>query len=110
MRRQPLQRPFCNTFLRPPIDLRIKSLEITGGICTCRAVYVYDRRGHNLGEIYLDALTFLCRGDIDRALMLMPDDYEEKTLDYDINTNTISGKEDNLGRTGKLFFVRLKNL
>jgi hypothetical protein len=110
MRRQPLQCPFCDNLLRPPVDIRFKSLEITGGICTCRAVYVFDRKGHNLGEIYLNALTFLCKGDIDRALMLMPEDYEEETLEYEIHSNTISGREGKLGRTGKLFFVRLRNL
>ena len=110
MRRSPLQCPFCENLLRPPIDIRFKSLEVTGGICTCRAVYVLDRRGHNLGEIYLDALTFLCRGDIDKALMLMPEDYEEEVVDYDIHTNTISGREAKTGRGGKLLFVRLKNL
>jgi hypothetical protein len=109
MRRQPLQCPFCENLLRPPVDIRFKSLEITGGICTCGAVYVFDRRGHNLGEIYLDALTFLCRGDIDKALTLMPEDYEEETLDYEIHTNTISGREAKAGRSGKLLFVRLKN-
>ena len=110
MRRQPLQCPFCDNYLRPPVDIRIKSLEIVGGICTCGAVYVLDRRGHNLGEIYLDALTFLCRGDIDKALTLMPEDYEEVTLDYDMNTNTISRREDKRGRTGKLVFVRMTDL
>ncbi|MBI5098889.1 MAG: hypothetical protein HZB30_06585 [Nitrospirae bacterium] len=110
MRRQPLQCPFCDNYLANPVDIRIKSLEITGGICTCRAVYVLDRRGHNLGEICLDALTFLCKGDIDKALTLMPEDYEEETLDYDTHTNTISRREDKRGRTGKLIFVRLKNL
>jgi len=110
MRRGPLQCPFCDNYLRPPVDIHIKSLEIIGGICTCGAVYVLDRRGHNLGEIYLDALTFLCRGDIDKALSLMPEDYEEVTLGYDINTNTISRREDKGGRTGKLIFVRLTDL
>ncbi|MBI4847377.1 MAG: hypothetical protein HY808_02190 [Nitrospirae bacterium] len=107
MRRQPLQCPFCDNYLAPPIDLRIKSLEITGGICTCGAIYVLDRTGHNLGEIYLDALTFLCRGDIDKALSLTPGEYEEGTLDYDVHSNTISRREDRSVK-GKVIFLRLK--
>jgi len=108
MRRTPLQCPFCDNYLASPIDLRIKSLEITGGLCTCGAVYVLDRTGHNLGEIYLDALTFLSRGDIDKALSLTPEEYEEETLDYDVHSNTISRRDDRSSGKGKIIFLRLK--
>ena len=110
MRRKELQCPFCNNLLARPVDINFKAMELTGGICRCSAVYVFDRTGHNLGEIYLDALTFLCRGDIDKALTLMPEDYEEETLGYDMNTNTISTRDDKRGRTGKLIFVRMTDL
>jgi len=87
----------------------MKSLEITGGICTCGAVFVLDRSGHNLGEVFLDALTFAGKGDIDKAMALMPEDYETETLDYDIHTNSLRPRGGRKGRGGKLIFVRLKN-
>jgi hypothetical protein len=108
-RTRPLQCPFCDNYLAGPIDIHFKSLDITGGICTCGAVYVSDRSGHNLGEAYLDALTFLSKGDIDRALSLTPEDYETETLNYDIHTNTVRPRDNRRGRSGKLIFVRLKN-
>ncbi len=83
-------------------------MELTGGICRCSAVYVFDRTGHNLGEIYLDALTFLCRGELDKALSLNPEDYETVDFDYDQHTNTVSIGRDRAIKSGKLLFVRFK--
>ncbi|MBI5407826.1 MAG: hypothetical protein HZA14_00505 [Nitrospirae bacterium] len=108
MRRQPLQCPFCESCPASPVDIDLKSVEIIGGICECGAVYALDRTGHNLGEIFMDALTFLCKGDIDMALSLMPDDYETETLDYDIHTNTISSRPEVSRRSSKLVFIRMK--
>jgi hypothetical protein len=107
MRRKALQCPFCNNFLARPIDIKFKTMEFTGGICRCSAVYVFDRTGHNMGEIYLDALTFSCRDDVDKALSMNPEDYETVDFDYDIETNT-AGRVTRTGRSGKLFFVRLR--
>ncbi len=104
---RPLQCPFCSTFLIRPVDIRLKTIELTGGICRCGAVYAFDRTGHNLGDIYLDALTFLCRGDLDRAISLNPEDYEEVDYDYDYETNRLDAKS-RTGRTGRILFIRLK--
>lgn len=106
---RPLQCPFCDNYLACPVDIHLKSLDIVGGICACGAVYVLDRSGHNLGEIFLDALTFSCKGDIDRALSLMPEDYETETFDYDIHANMVRSRGSRRGRSGKIIFVRLKN-
>jgi len=107
MRRRPLQCPFCNNFLSPPVDIKIKSIEITGGICRCGAIYALDRGGHNLGEVFMDALIFLCQGDIDKAMSLNLEDYETVDFDYDLYANLI-GKA-RMGRTGKLIFLRRKD-
>ncbi len=107
MRRKPLQCPFCDNFLAGPVDLNIGALELTGGICRCKAVYVLDRTGHNLGEIFLNGLTFACRGDIDKALSLNPEDYETEEFDYDLHSHTI-GRNPRIGRASKLLFVKLK--
>lgn len=105
-RRRPLQCPFCDNYLRNPVDLNFKSLEITGGMCTCGAVYVLDRTGHNLGEITMDALQFVCKGNIDRALELNPEEYETVEFDYDNTTNT-TGSRGAKGKLGKLLFIQL---
>jgi hypothetical protein len=104
---QHLQCPFCENYLIAPIDIKTKTLELTGGICKCRAVYVLDRTGHNLGEIFMDALTFVCKGDLDRALSLAPEDYESVEYDYDLHANTV-GKRSKSGKLCKLLFIRLK--
>jgi hypothetical protein len=104
MRPHPLQCPFCDNYLIAPIDITLESVEIRGGICKCRAVYVLDQTGHNLGQAFMDALTFVCRGDIDKAVSLEPGDYETVEFNYDLQTNT-TGRTD---RPSKLLFVKLK--
>ncbi len=76
-------------------------------MCPCGAVYVLDRTGHNLGEIYMDALQLVCKGDLDKALQLGPEDYESEDMDYDPASNTIG----RVGSTGKckLLFIKLIN-
>jgi hypothetical protein len=106
-RDQRLQCPFCNNYLIAPVDIKTKTMELTGGICKCGAVYVLDRTGHNLGEIFMDALTFVCKGDIDRALSLAPEDYESVEYDYDLHANTV-GRRSKSGKLCKLLFIRLK--
>ncbi|MEW6600018.1 MAG: hypothetical protein AB1499_03520 [Nitrospirota bacterium] len=101
-----LQCPYCDNYLRAPLDIKFKSMELTGGICTCGAIYVYARTARNLGGIFMDALTFACRGDEDKAMSLDPADYESVDYDYDINTNTIS-RTSKTGKAGKLVFIRL---
>jgi len=102
-----LQCPYCDNFLREPVDINFKTMELTGGICTCGAIYVFDRTARNLGGIFMDALTFVCRGDIDKAMSLNPEDYDSVDYDYNIHTNTIS-RTSKPGSAGKLIFVRLK--
>lgn len=108
MRRRALQCPFCDNLLARPIDIRSGTTDITGGICSCSAVYVFDRTGHNLGQTFMDALAFACKEDYDKALSLLPEEYETETLDYDQHSNTASIREDRSRRSGKLFFLRLK--
>jgi len=106
-RSRALQCPFCDTHLRAPIDISFKDLNFTGGICPCRAVYVLDESGRAGGEIFLDALAFVCKGDIDKSLSLDPDEYETVELDYDLGANTI-GRRGSPAKLCKLYFIRLK--
>ncbi len=89
------------------MDINFKDMEFTGGICPCRAVYVLDRSGRNMGETFMDALTFLSRGDYDKAVNLGTDDYETVDLDYNYQSNTIGSKK--VGEKNcKIIFARLK--
>ncbi|MDH4028573.1 MAG: hypothetical protein OEU95_07075 [Nitrospirota bacterium] len=106
-RTHPLQCPFCENYLIAPVNLTFRGLEVTGGICKCGAIYSLDETGHAMGEIFMDALTFLCRGDIDRALSLNPEDYECLDFDYDRETNS-TGRRSNSGKLGKILFLKLK--
>ena len=106
-RARALQCPFCDNHLRAPIEITFKDLDFTGGICPCKAVYVLDESGRALGEIFLDALAFVCKGDIDRSLSLDPDEYETVELDYDVGANTI-GRRGSPAKISKLLFVKLK--
>ena len=83
-------------------------MDITGGICRCSAVYVFDRTGHNLGAAFMDALVFACKEDYDRALSLFPEEYETVEFDYDYHSNTVSMREDRTRRAGNLLFLKVK--
>ncbi|HDZ02168.1 MAG TPA: hypothetical protein ENH52_12065 [Nitrospirae bacterium] len=107
-RARPLQCPFCDNYLAGPVEINIGAMDFTGGICICGAIYVLDRTAHNLGEIFMDALTFVCKGNIDKALSMNPEAYESADYDYDIHSNTI-GRRSSAGKAGKLVFVRLIN-
>jgi hypothetical protein len=86
------------------------SLELTGGICKCGAVYALDRTGHNLGEIFMDALVFACKDDYDKALSLNQDEYETEILEYNPYANTaIKSPDRSTKKIPKLFFLKLKN-
>lgn len=107
MRRKELQCPFCEKLLARPVDIRLEILEITGGICQCSAVYVFDRTGHSLGAAFMDTLVFACKEDYDKAISLMPEEYETETLDYDPHSNTARVSTDVMQKSPKLFFVRI---
>jgi hypothetical protein len=109
MPKRPLQCPFCENPLSAPVDISLETLEITGGICKCNAVYVYDRTGHNLGEALMDALYFVCKEDYDEALSLTPEDYDTVTLDYNPSANTAYPTPDrSTKKSPRLFFLKLK--
>ena len=102
-----LECPFCSRQLMPPQEIVTKfSSTFTGWECECNAVYVYEESGHNLGDAYVDALGFLCGGDLDKALSLMPDiDYEVMEMTIDRRRNKLS---DRGRRTGPTYiFIRL---
>ncbi len=105
-RKRSLQCPFCDNLLGRPVEINFNSMELLGGICTCRAIYVLDRTGHQLGQAYMDAMQFICKGDIDKALALNPEDYEDVDLDYNYASNT-SGRAGEGEKSGKLLFMRL---
>jgi len=82
--------------------------EFTGGTCKCGAVYALDRSGHNLGEAFFEALTFLCNGDPEKAISLNPEDYEIVDFSYDLYSNTINNRI--RGRKlAKLLFLKIKD-
>jgi hypothetical protein len=103
-----LRCPYCSKPLEEPHEIEGRfGNTFTGGACECGAVYVFDRGGHNLGDAYVDALTYACHDDWDKAWSLKPDeDYEVKELSYDRRRNKFSG---NPRRASAAFiFVRVK--
>ncbi len=110
MRKKPLQCPFCDNLLAIPLDIDSGTLDITGGICKCSAVYVFDQSGHNLGQAFMDALVFACKEDYDKALSLPPEEYGTEILDYDPSSNTSCISQDETRKSPKLFFLKLKEV
>jgi hypothetical protein len=104
--------PFCERSLGELEEITAKfGNVISGGKCECGAVYVYDGSGHNVGDAYVDALTLLCDGDLDKAWSMTPEeDYEVKEFNYDSRKNRFSSESLGRGKRSPVYlFVKLKN-
>lgn len=104
--------PFCNQLIKAPDSIKTEGSEFIGGRCDCGTVYACDPTGHNVGEAYLDALTYACGDDWDVFNSLSPDaDYREAVFNYDLKTNrSWNVKDIRRDYSGKIVFVKmLKN-
>ncbi len=102
--------PFCARPVGETEEIRTRfGNTFTGGRCECGAVYVYDQSGHNMGDAYVDALTYACGGDWDLAWSLTPEvDYEVIEKTHDIRKSKYMMKTNPRGRTPCYIFVKLK--
>ncbi len=104
--------PFCRELFDRPGDVTTELGFFQGGICSCGAVYAFDPGGRNLGEAFVDALTYACREDWTLAWSLSPsEDYVQYIISYDLRRHRVSPKKgdyDIQGGFGKLVFVKIK--
>jgi len=103
--------PFCESPLEDTHEIMTRfGNMVSGGKCSCGAVFVFDRSGHNIGDAYVDVLGLACDGDMDRALSLAPDeDYEIKELSYNSRRNKFGRESFKRGKPSPVFlFVKLK--
>jgi len=103
-----LECPFCSRPIMPPQEMITKfGNTFTGWKCECSAVYVYEETGHNLGDAYVDALGYLCGGDLDKAWGLIPEvDYEVREMAIDRRRNRFSERGRKAGPT--YIFIKMK--
>jgi len=107
--------PFCNETFEPPLEISTQVGFFTGGTCKCGAVYVYDISGKNLGEAYVDALSYACKEDWDMAMSLEPEkDYTQVMIEYNDTTHSIIPHQDQRGyrfheKSGKMIFLKIRN-
>jgi len=104
--------PFCGKLFEKPRDIKAElGNTFTGGKCSCGAVYVFDRAGHNLGEAYVDALVFACNGDWETAWQLTPEtDYDIKSYYYDESSHQLMESVKKGSRVVEnILFIALKN-
>ncbi len=106
--------PFCHSLFAPPVEISTEIGFITGGRCDCGATYVYDISGKNLGEAYMDALSYACNDDWDMAMSLEPDkDYSKVFLKYDSRAHTVIPEKEGhrfSHRAGEMAFIKLHNV
>ncbi len=104
--------PFCHEFFEKPYDVTTDLGFFQGGICPCGAVYAYDPTGRNLGEAFVDALTYACKEDWSLAWGLVPDeDYSQNILNYNRRMHRVlpkKGRADDKVPAGKLIFIKLR--
>lgn len=103
--------PFCGRLFERPYEIKTKlGNRFSGGRCECGAVYAFDRTGHTLGEAYVDALTFACDDDWEKAWALTPEiDYRIESLEYDWKSHSLVKRTEPRGYVHEnICFVLLK--
>lgn len=106
-----LRCPFCDRPIEEPKEIMSRfGNTITGGRCSCSAVYVYDRTGHNMGDAYVDVLNLASDGDLEKAWSMVPEeDYDILELTYNTRRHKFGREAVSRGRPSPGFvFVRLK--
>lgn len=101
--------PFCATLIKAPEEIKTESGGFIGGKCGCGAVYVCDPTGHNVGEAYLDALTYACGGDWMKFDSLNSGEtYSEAVFNYDLRTHKLWEIRDaRRDYSRKIIFIKL---
>ncbi len=89
--RQTMRCPFCDSPVDRPGELKNGLADVLGGRCRCGALYAYDPSGRALGEVLMDSLAILCKGDYNKAISLEEGkDYLIKFLIYEPYMNRLS--------------------
>jgi len=101
--------PFCGAVLRAPEDIKTASGAFIGGRCECGAVYVCDPTGHNVGEAYVDALTYAYGEDWASFMSFQAgEEYREAVFNYDLRTNRLWETRDiRRDYSGKIIFLKM---
>jgi len=106
-----LRCPFCERPIEEPQEIMSRfGNTFSGGRCICSAVYVYDRGGHSMGDAYVDVLSLVYDGDLEKAWSMTPgEDYEVLELTYNSRRHKFGREAITRGRPSPGFlFVRLK--
>ncbi|MCL4476059.1 MAG: hypothetical protein M1508_07530 [Nitrospirae bacterium] len=101
--------PFCATLIKAPEEIKTETGGFIGGRCECGAVYVCDPTGHNVGEAYLDALTYACGEDFMTFDSLNAgENYREAVFNYDLRAHKLWEVRDiRRDYSGKIIFIQL---
>ncbi|MBV6339989.1 hypothetical protein [Candidatus Magnetobacterium casense] len=104
--------PFCRELFDRPYTISTSLGFFTGGRCLCGAIYVFDASNKNLGEAFMDALSYACGEDWDVAMSLQPDtDYQERSVTYNSHSHCVSSKNADLPsareKAGNMIFVKV---
>ncbi|KJU87183.1 HEAT domain-containing protein [Candidatus Magnetobacterium bavaricum] len=104
--------PFCQELFDRPYTISTNLGFFTGGKCICGAVYVFDASNKNMGEAFMDALTYACAENWDLAMSLEPNkDYQERSVTYSSLSHSVSSKRTDLSvreKAGNMIFIRLE--
>jgi|YelNatPaOPRAMG01_1025707.scaffolds.fasta_scaffold00109_28 hypothetical protein len=103
--------PFCGQVITRPMEMPpYHPGQMPVGSCTCGAVYSCDVSGKNIGQALLEALMFLCKGDLDLAGELLEgaDYYDRRVEHYDLVSHLVVQRGFLEGRkvNGVLLFLR----
>lgn len=92
-----------------PQDIKTETGSFIGGRCDCGAVFACDPTGHNVGEAYLDALTYAC-GGWDEVVNRKPgDSCHEAVFNYDLRTHRLWEVRDvRRDYSGKIVFIMVE--
>lgn len=96
--------PFCGRQIARPENIKTEFSDVLGGRCDCGTWYVCDPTGHNVGEVYVEALA-LMKGDWDINMLDLDADYRTEDMDYDVKRHARIFSKAFADAAGKLIFV-----
>lgn len=102
--------PFCRQSIEAPEEIKTEAGGFIGGRCACGAVYVCDPTGHNVGEAYLDALTYACGEDWMKFESPDPgEDFREAVFNYDLRRHKLWESRDiRRDYSSKIIFIKVE--
>lgn len=105
--------PFCREPLGYPEEIRLSETEtVLGGQCfLCKAHFIVDPTGKNVGEVMVQGLQMAAEElGTELALLVDGEDYEDCVLSYDIRRHASTGPGGFFDGCGRMYVIKVNTI